>query len=385
MRINKKSLILGLTLSSTIFLGASYSALADAITDATSAFRHYVDVGSISISVPTVLDVPLNDLLSFERRGALVLDITDRTFEPNIVKQTILSNPIIITASAEASSMASSNMTDNNLRTYAEFNVPEDGFGTAQIMLNASKPITSSSLTVLLDNYVALPNSVEILALTASGNKIIVAKRAMNGSVVNFPQTTASVWTINFTYSQLLRISELRLAQDNLSKTIQSSVRFLSQPNHNYQIYFDADRNVNVSLSEAGDLYSDKDVIRVSAGIVKTNPGYVVSDIDKDGIPDMRDNCVSLSNTDQEDGNGNGRGDACDDFDRDGIINSLDNCPNNPNAGQGDTDGDKMGDVCDDEESRITEKYGWLPWVGIGIAAAVFIGMFAIMLKPSKK
>jgi hypothetical protein len=81
---------------------------------------------------------------------------------------------------------------------------------------------------------------------------------------------------------------------------------------------------------------------------------------------------------------GNGRGDVCDDFDQDGIVNSKDNCPNNPNVNQGDTDSDKIGDVCDDEESRITEKYGWIPWVGMGLAGIVLLGLFISVAKSIK-
>ena len=85
------------------------------------------------------------------------------------------------------------------------------------------------------------------------------------------------------------------------------------------------------------------------------------------------DNCISTINPDQIDVNRNGRGDACDDFDQDGLINTRDNCPNIPNRNQIDTDGDKIGDVCDNEESRTTEKYPWLPWVGIGFAGLVLV------------
>ena len=78
---------------------------------------------------------------------------------------------------------------------------------------------------------------------------------------------------------------------------------------------------------------------------------------------------------------GNGRGDACDDFDRDGVINSKDNCPNNPNRNQLDTDGDGIGDVCDREESRVTERYPWLPWLGIGFVALVLLGLFVMVAR----
>jgi hypothetical protein len=87
---------------------------------------------------------------------------------------------------------------------------------------------------------------------------------------------------------------------------------------------------------------------------------------------------VAVANPTQEDVNTNGRGDACDDFDEDSVINSKDNCLNNPNYDQKDTDIDGIGDVCDKEESRFTEQYPWIPWVGIGFAALVLITLFAL-------
>lgn len=115
------------------------------------------------------------------------------------------------------------------------------------------------------------------------------------------------------------------------------------------------------------------------------NPAYVVADSDQDGIPDIQDNCVSLSNAGQQDLNGNNLGDACEDFDHDGLTNTKDNCPNNPNASQVDTDGDKIGDACDREESRVTEKYPWLPWVGIGFAALVLVTLLVLTVKTSHR
>jgi len=116
----------------------------------------------------------------------------------------------------------------------------------------------------------------------------------------------------------------------------------------------------------------------------KANPFYTKADIDKDGIPDIFDNCVSIANKDQTDINNNNRGDACEDFDKDGITNDKDNCPNDPNRNQRDVDGDGIGEVCDTEESRITEKHKWIPWLGIIFALIVIIVLFVITAKSKE-
>ena len=94
-------------------------------------------------------------------------------------------------------------------------------------------------------------------------------------------------------------------------------------------------------------------------------------DMDGDGVPDASDDCPAVFNPirpldggAQADGDGDGAGDACDvcpttpnattctavdpnDRDGDTVVNALDNCPDIANTNQADGDMDGKGDVCD--------------------------------------
>ena len=71
-------------------------------------------------------------------------------------------------------------------------------------------------------------------------------------------------------------------------------------------------------------------------------------DADNDTVPDEVDNCINTPNQNQQDGDQDQIGDACDDdHDNDGVRNLSDNCPQKPNPDQHDTDSDGKGDACD--------------------------------------
>ena len=83
-----------------------------------------------------------------------------------------------------------------------------------------------------------------------------------------------------------------------------------------------------------------------------------IIDGDNDGIEDSIDNCVFISNPNQEDIDNDGVGDVCEqDSDNDGIIDDNDNCPFISNPSQEDDDNDGFGNVCDNGDAAVALAY----------------------------
>lgn len=338
-----------------------------------SAFQKYKEISATTIKVPTVVEVSLPNDFS-NRFDFAVLDTETNAFQPYLFIESLRTARTPLAVNVRGGDQ----MLDGDTRTFTEFALPQSGQGQTSLILTSTKPMSLRGMTFFLDQFVALPTFIEIRANTDSGEKIVLARSEMRSSSVVFPKTSAKEWTVSFTYGQMLRITEIVLNDETAGMTGTRILRFLAQPKHDYRVYFDADRSVPMRVGEAGNLASDKGVLRLADISPQTNTGFVLADTDGDSIPDMRDNCVSTANSDQTDIDENGRGDVCDDFDKDGRVNSLDNCPNDPNSNQSDVDGDKIGDVCDKEESRVTEKYSWLPMAGIGFAGIVLAVLFFV-------
>ncbi|MFT5036836.1 MAG: hypothetical protein ACI9VM_000401 [Candidatus Azotimanducaceae bacterium] len=352
--------------------------------DKRSTFTQTTTLTADTITVPTVLEVPLN--VHIKQKEFAVYERESATYLPSQYIVTADENPSLVSARANTSGSARV-LVDDNYTTNLDFALPEVGQGEAEITLNGNALTESSSMVFAFARNVARPLTVALYAVTETGTEeVIVAQKRLSSNQLLFPVTKATQWRLVFTYAQPLRISEVTLVQDSVERDVARNLRFLAQPGNSYDIYLNPDSSVSIVTSESGDLRSDVGVVPVLSPIVITdNQLYRPADSDDDGIPNTIDNCVSLANPEQFDIDNNGRGDMCDDFDRDGRINSADNCPNDPNRRQADEDGDGIGDVCDDEESRITEKYAWIPWAGFGFAALLLGTMFAIVARRPKE
>lgn len=345
-----------------------------------NAFKYFENVLP-NISRPTVLEVSFNTA-SITMPVFAVYNLTSSEFEPHLFSVSHLETGSQIETNGTAGSLSA--IHDGNLETFKEFPLTNDE-NRAEITFRYEKPITASSLSFTLDNYVALPQKISVRSVNDGGvESVVLAPIYPTQGRVVFPETMSSVWRVTFDYVQPLRITELNFNELSSGQVTSQGLRFLAQPGGRYEVYFDADRFIQSTKKEAGDLSSNVGVVSIRGSSPVLNPKYIPADSDKDSVPDLTDNCISAPNVDQKDVDGNGRGDACEDYDRDGVQNINDNCPETPNRVQEDTDVDGVGDICDSLDNRVTERMPWLPWAGMGIAVLVILGLFVVTIKHRK-
>lgn len=349
-------------------------------------YKNYLKLPAQNIVVPTVLEIPIDTNQIYSDYFG-VYNETQRKFIPQLLlndNQVDLNN---IKAIDIDTNEDLAGLFDGRYETMKDFYLDKtDGKTIAKISIYYSKKIKSDSLNLSFDSYVSMPTSVTLKAYVDGTEVVVLNKIKPTSSDINFPIITSDKWILELEYSQPLRISEIHL-NDSLNSYAKKYIRFLALPKNSYKIYSNPEvvKGSYANYEEAPNLSSSVGVKKISTLSVVSNPAFVLSDTDTDGVANIVDNCIGNVNFDQADIDENGRGDVCDDFDRDRIINSIDNCIDTPNYDQRDTDGDKIGDVCDIDESRFTEKYPWIVWVGIGFAVIVFLSLLFVVGNKIRK
>jgi hypothetical protein len=368
-------------------------------------FKSVLHIDANDFAVPTVVDVPIN----FDQTANNSVIVVDDKgiITPSIVVQTHSTRVLKFKAQDSFEMGMAQNIVDGNLNTFAEYPFVEgknmqgeyivstitkckdrermqaklatfDEQNVVDIDVISQEPFNSDSFTIFFDEHIANPTTIRVASIDSHNDeKILIPERAFVGRTVVFPEEYTDHYRITLRYNQPLRVNEIVFKEKTPPQVTQDFVRFIAQPNTAYDVYYNAYENVTSFEGEQPNLKNQSDVKILNILNVEENPLYKKADKDNDGVVDKIDNCVSVSNVDQEDLDKNGIGDACEDFDKDGIINNNDNCPNTANRYQEDADVDGIGDVCDDEESRFIEKNPWIPYVVLGIVCIVVVALIA--------
>lgn len=350
------------------------------VQDILSKYKNILRVGTVpGISIPTVVSVPLVGVSDLN--GIAVFEEQDNRFLQGQVVATGLPNPVVI-ANALAPDADIPSLHDKNYTTQLE--VPTDGKPiTTTLVYTTQSPITASELTISSAQYATPPTAVTVYAYDTKTNerKLVVYSANPFQENMLFPLTTARKWEVILNHYQPLRITEMNVVDAKEATT--ATLRFVAQPNFTYVLYLNPEEYVQLPIGESSaNLISATNVKSLSGGAIMPNPLYKAADSDSDGVPNATDNCPTIKNSDQKrTDTSSPLGDACADFDQDGVANALDNCINIPNSDQSNVDGDKTGDLCDPEESRLTEKYPWIPLVGIAVGFGATFLIFATSIK----
>lgn len=353
-----------------------------------SEYKEYVDLVNIPRSLlPQVIEIP------FESDNEMIVDTSRNQLVPIYTYSKDLKTYGISISSYN-------NMGDNDFlvdgksATFVDFQPNIEGRDYTTLFINILPGKNDypkiSGISINYGEYSRRPEKFEVFTPIGDGSETIIAKTNYSSDTIRFPFDSSQGISLKLYHSQPLRISDIELMTDTPysgGTESKSYARFTSLPNTSYRLYSSKDINSNVGIlpeyapSLANPVGNAVKSVGISSLVIKQNPDFKSPDIDLDGVPNSSDNCPKIANSDQADENVNGVGDMCDDFDQDGVYNAVDNCPVIPNQYQEDKDGDKLGDACDDKESRYSENYPWLPWLGIGIGILVTGGVLYVSIK----
>lgn len=353
--------------------------------DAASAYRLVVNVQLPERTRPEVVEAQFAP--SYDMSRAVVIERAQGSVVPHETFAVGQGVTFRVRDGSESEAGVIPELSDGQAATFVDFPYAPGRVNTVELALERVEdgvvlPFDAERIELVRAYGAALPTRVSIL--DASNERVVLDRARVTGERITFPRVTTRKLIVTFELEQPLRLVELSVDGTEI-RPLYKALRFLARPGGDYRIYLMPDRLVDVPYVERGSFrdVSDPVVVSVSRDVT-INPAYTPRDSDGDGIADQTDNCPATPNSDQEDEDGNGTGDACEDLDKDGILAAEDNCPLDPNRAQVDTDGDGVGDACNYEENRLTERHEWVPWVGMGVALATLVILFALTVLQAR-
>lgn len=376
-------------ITSTLLLLLMVPLVTVAAGDPRSFYASLFEVMPHQETLPVVVNVPMpRSMINMGTTNQLlVYEVLTATYIDSELNYSYKSQPLIFQmyqgVSTDGVTGDNRNLLDGNPQTTFDLLVAgESTQANSSFLIQADSGLTLSEVKIDYALNSPLPKEVAIYAQNDMGYEYLVFRStSFDVDSLVFPPRISRNWRLAFVYEAPVRLSEIKLGPEIMT-TVLDGVRFLAQPNQFYEVYLDPETVPFVPLRSSGNLnVQESAVYYPQFGTPRPNPLSAPLDTDKDGVSDKVDNCPNLANPDQASTRGDGIGDVCDDFDYDGRINSLDICQLIPNPSQRDTDGDGIGDECDEGESRLTEQYPWLPWLGIGIALIVILSLFVVVAR----
>ena len=201
-------------LSSTIISAILFSplTLTAASVAPESRFLHYVDITASGIVVPTVLEMSfLRSDFQFHE-SFLLRDEADKSYLPSLYMTSKEEINWVAMVNSSMNTGNPSSLVDGSYATYAEFGLPIEGTGLAEINLVSSVSTQVSGFTLLLGDSVALPTTVSVSVMQDMGSPSYDMLRDLRptSAQISFPITEGKYWKISLGYSQPLRILEVR-------------------------------------------------------------------------------------------------------------------------------------------------------------------------------
>jgi len=329
-----------------------------------------------NLKIPTVIEMSLDYTQNFNDQYLIVEKDTNQPQPYSINKHSVDINYKVF---SNINKVDEYKLSDQNNSTYVNYEIDNNTQSSVVWNINYAEPIITNTFFYNLDENSRTPIKITIEKFENGQKSTILLNEDVSTNKIQFPTSTSSNWQVTVTYNQPLRVNEVGFLQ-NQNNSSSYYIRFLARPKKTYYIYSKPNTFINITTPESG-MLDTTDAISIKAPLIQNNIAVNEPDSDGDGIFDKADNCMYITNQDQIDLNKNQIGDACEDFDNDTIINSLDNCPDQPNKNQIDTDGDGIGNHCDTEESRLTEKIKWLPWLGLIIGFTIVFSLLITTVK----